>query len=354
MLPTIAWLNNTVKLIDQRLLPTREKYLTCRTVEEVAKAIETMAIRGAPAIGVAAAYGTALGARTIKAASWPAFSKKLEAVTARLAKTRPTAVNLFWALNRMTACMKRCEPEWRTAPEALLAEARQIEREDLEMNRQLSKYGATLIPQNGQVITYCNTGGLATAGVGTALGALKEAHDQGKRLHVFACETRPVLQGMRLTAWELARARIPFTLISDNMAGSLMRQGRVNCVIVGADRITANGDAANKIGTYSLAVLAQYHGIPFYVAASTSTIDHAMPSGHHIVIEERPADELFKFYLPQYRPRRVAVHNPSFDVTPHDLITGIVTEAGVHRPPYNFSSQKPESRSQNKGNSPDS
>lgn len=336
MLPTIAWINGRVKLIDQRQLPTQEKYLLCKTVEELSRAIESLAIRGAPAIGVAAAYGVALGAQSVRASSWPSFSRKMDSVFTRLAKTRPTAVNLFWALNRMRDRLAKCEPDWKAAPDALLVEAQLVERQDLDMNRRLTKSGAAIMPQGGQIITYCNTGGLATAGVGTAFGVLKEAHDQGKRIHVYACETRPVLQGLRLTAWELARAKVPFTLISDNMAGFLMSKGRVNCVIVGADRITTRGDVANKIGTYSLAVLAQYHGLPFYVAAPTSTVDASLTRGEQIPIEERSPDELFRYYLPRYRLKGASVFNPAFDVTPHHLISGIITEQGVQRPPYSF------------------
>ncbi len=337
MLPTIAWVKGTVKMIDQRRLPTREVYITCRQYQGVAHAIRTMVIRGAPAIGVAAAYGVALAARQAIRSRHLAF---VERAIARLAQTRPTAVNLFWALDRMRRVLAHNLDRGRnpgSVADALLKEARAIERGDLAMNRCLARLGARLLKSGWNVLTYCNTGGLATAGVGTAFGILEEAHRQGKRIHVFPCETRPVLQGLRLTTWELARAKVPFTLITDNMAGALMAQGRIHAIVVGADRIAANGDVANKIGTYTLATLARAHHVPFYVAAPWSTIDGGVRSGASIPIEERGAEELFKFYLPRVRPPHVSVLNPAFDITPARLVSAIITDRGIHRPPYKFS-----------------
>jgi methylthioribose-1-phosphate isomerase len=298
----IRWRGDRLELLDQRLLPDKKVYVVCRTAEQVAKAIRDMVVRGAPAIGVAAAYGVVLGKGAAKA---------YEVLRA----SRPTAVNLFWALERM----KRA-----SAPEA---EARAIYEEDLAANRALGERGAELIPERARVMTHCNTGALATAGHGTALGVVRSA--KGKKVSVIACETRPYLQGARLTAWECLQEGIPCTLITDNMAGHLMSCGEVDVVIVGADRIAANGDVANKIGTYALAVMAKRHGIPFYVAAPLSTFDAKIPDGSHIPIEERPAHEVLGYRKLRWAPKGVQVRNPAFDVTPAELITGIICEKGV-------------------------
>jgi methylthioribose-1-phosphate isomerase len=298
----IRWHGDSVQFLDQRALPERTVYVTCRTAEEVASAIRDMVVRGAPAIGCAAAFGVVLG-------------KGAEAAYDVLAKSRPTAVNLFWALGRM-----------RKAKD-LRAEAEAIFAEDLAANRAMGAHGAQLIPEKARVMTHCNAGALATAGHGTALGIIRSAKDKG--ISVIANETRPYLQGARLTAYELVQEGIPCTLITDNMAGHLMSRGEVDVIVVGADRIAANGDVANKIGTYALAVLAKRHGIPFYVAAPLSTFDPAIPDGSHIPIEERPAGEVTGYREARWAPDGVQVRNPAFDVTPADLITGIVTEKGV-------------------------
>ena len=298
----IRWKGDRLELLDQRLLPGKKKYITCRTAEQVAKAIKDMVVRGAPAIGCAAAFGVVLGkgsARSFKV----------------LSESRPTAVNLFWALERM----KKAKD--------LEAEAKAIFDEDLAANRAMGELGATLIPERARVMTHCNTGALATAGHGTALGVIRSS--KNKKIRVIANETRPYLQGARLTAWELVQEGIPCTLITDNMAGHLMSRGEVDVVVVGADRIAANGDVANKIGTYSLAVLAKRHGIPFYVVAPLSTFDPKIPSGKEIPIEERPAAEVTGYRDLKWAPNGVAVRNPAFDVTPAELITGIVCEKGV-------------------------
>ena len=298
----LRWQGGRLELLDQRLLPDKKVYVVCRTAEQVAKAIHDMVVRGAPAIGVAAAYGVVLGKGAPKAYEL-------------LAKSRPTAVNLFWALDRMKKAQN------------LEAEARAIYEEDLAANRALGERGAELIPDGARVLTHCNTGALATAGHGTALGVVRSA--KSKKVSVIACETRPYLQGARLTAWECLQEGIPCTLITDSMAGHLMSRGDVDVVIVGADRIAANGDVANKIGTYSLAVMAKRHGIPFYVAAPLSTFDPQIPDGSHIPIEERPADEVLGYRQLRWAPRGVQVRNPAFDVTPAELITGIICEKGV-------------------------
>jgi methylthioribose-1-phosphate isomerase len=299
----IRWKGDRVEFLDQRLLPGKTKYLTCRTARQVAKAIKDMAVRGAPAIGCAAAFGAVLG-------------KGRPAAFEVLAKSRPTAVNLFWALERM-----------RKAKGGLEAEALAIFNEDIAANRALGRLGAELIPDHARVMTHCNTGALATAGYGTALGVIRSS--KGKKISVIANETRPYLQGARLTAWECVQEGIPCTLITDSMAGHLMSRGEVDLVIVGADRIAANGDVANKIGTYSLAVLANRHGIPFYVAAPLSTFDPAIADGSKIPIEERGADEVTGYGSTRWAPRGVKVRNPAFDVTPAELVTGIITERGV-------------------------
>ena len=331
MRPTIWWDEDEVAMIDQRRLPAEEVYVRCRRPDEVADAIRTMVIRGAPAIGVAAAFGIVLGARE---AGEGAFTpERFEAVAARLRETRPTAVNLFWAIDRM----RRRFDAARGGPglsAALLAEALAIETEDLEACHRMGDLGAALLPENVRVLTHCNAGGLATAGYGTALGVIRSAAKAGKLLRVFADETRPYLQGARLTAWELMHDGIPTTLITDNMAGHLIARGEIDAVIVGADRIAANGDVANKIGTYTVAVVARENGIPFYVAAPVSTIDLGTATGADIVIEERPADEVTMHAGTRLAPEGVLVRNPAFDVTPHRYVTAIVCERGVARPPF--------------------
>jgi len=337
----ILYENNVLKMIDQRLLPVEELWLEYTDYRAVAEAIKTMVVRGAPAIGVAAAFGAAFGAREIVAESYEAFSVEFEKVCAVLGATRPTAVNLFWALDRM----KRCADAHRTLSLAglkarLIGEAMEIAAEDLRLNRTLGKNGAELIPDNARVLTHCNAGALATGGYGTALGVIRAAVEAGKKVAVIADETRPWLQGARLTAWELQRDNIPVTLICDNMAGHLMSKGEIDCVIVGADRIAANGDTANKIGTYTVAVLAREHGLPFYVAAPISTIDLAIPDGSHIPIEERDRREVTHSGERQLAPEGVAVRNPAFDVTPARLITAIITERGVARGNYGVELKK--------------
>jgi methylthioribose-1-phosphate isomerase len=334
MVRTVEWRNDTVVMIDQRLLPTQEVYRVYRDYREVARAIRDMVIRGAPAIGVAAALGIALGMQRVRGNPATAFERICTAMSA----TRPTAINLFWAIDRMRRAFARVSD--RSLPEirdALLQEARAIHREDIAANRALGKHGATLIPAHTQVLTHCNAGALATAGYGTALGVIRAAQEGGKQISVLATETRPFLQGARLTAWELKKDHIPATLITDSMAGCFMRAGDVSCVVVGADRVAANGDVANKIGTYSLAVLAQRHRIPFFVAAPTSTIDLACPSGNQIPIENRDPREITHVGDRQIAPTGINVANPAFDVTPHALVTAIITERGVARPPYKVS-----------------
>jgi len=334
---TIAWRDDRLVLLDQTRLPEAEVYRECRSWVEVAEAIRTLQVRGAPAIGVTAAFGVALAARASRAETFEGLQQDVEAAIAGLGATRPTAVNLFWALGRMRRCLEahRALP----LPEArarLLAEARAILEEDIAANRRLGAHGAGLITEGARVLTHCNAGGLATAGYGTALGVIRAAQEAGRRPFVWVGETRPVLQGARLTAWELAREGIPHAVIADVAAASLMARGEVDLVVVGADRIAANGDTANKIGTYSLAVLAEAHGLPFYVAAPTSTIDPALPSGAAIPIEERDAREIRELAGRPLAPAASPVRNPAFDVTPARLITAIVTEQGVHRPPYAF------------------
>ncbi len=319
-------------MIDQRLLPNREVYRLYRDASDVMRAIKEMVVRGAPAIGVAAAMGLALGARSLSA---DRFARDFEKLCRAFAATRPTAVNLFWAIERMRRVVRsNAQRSVDTIRTLLEREALSIYEEDLEANRRLAEHGAALLPRKCTVLTHCNAGGLATAGIGTALGIIVAARDAGKRISVYADETRPVLQGARLTAWELRRERIPVTVITDNMAGHFMQRGKIDAVIVGTDRTAANGDVANKIGTYSLAVLAARHKIPFYVAAPTSSIDLNCRSGDKIPIEERAADEVTHVNGKMLTPRGVKVANPAFDVTPHELVTAIVTENGVARPPY--------------------
>jgi methylthioribose-1-phosphate isomerase len=331
---TVAWHEDRVRLLDQRRLPEDLTYIDCGDYREVAEAIRTLAVRGAPAIGIAAAMGLALGARSLASAPADEFPSRLAKIADDLASTRPTAVNLFWALDRM----KRIAAEHKHLERAALVrrltdEAQAILEEDVAMNRTMGAIGATFVHDQDTVLTHCNAGALATGGYGTALGVIRAAWGSGKRIRVVADETRPVLQGARLTAWELMQDGIPVTLITDNMAGALMRQGRIQSCIVGADRITANGDVANKIGTYSVAVLAHHHGLPFYVAAPTSTLDLSLRSGADIPIESRNAREVTHVNgRTNVAPEGVLVDNPAFDVTPADLITAIITEKGAFRP----------------------
>ena len=321
-------------MIDQRALPLLERYVTCTDYQEVIVAINDLTIRGAPAIGVAAAMGIALGVRRLPDASPAAMRNAFDEICKQFAAARPTARNLFWAIERMRRCFAETANSLRLIREALIAEAIRIGEEDVAINRRLGANGRDLIPDGARILTHCNAGALATAGYGTALGVIRAAREEGKKLHVYVDETRPVLQGARLTAWELMREAVPCTLIADNMAGFLMQRGEVDLVIVGADRIAANGDTANKIGTYPLAVLARAHGIPLYIAAPLSTIDPVLADGGLIPIEERDPAELTHCGGVRTAPEGVSVWNPAFDVTPHDLITAIVTEAGVIHPPF--------------------
>jgi methylthioribose-1-phosphate isomerase len=329
---TVEWRRGRVVMLDQRLLPNREVYRLYRDASDVMLAIKELVVRGAPAIGVAAAMGLALGTRTLSADK---FARDFDKLCRAFAATRPTAVNLFWAIERMRRVVREnAQRPVDTLRTLLEREALSIYEEDLEANRRLSAHGATLLPRKCSVLTHCNAGGLATAGIGTALGVIVAARDAGKRISVFADETRPVLQGARLTAWELRRERIPVTVITDNMAGHFMQRGKIDAVIVGTDRTAANGDVANKIGTYSVAVLAARHKIPFYVAAPTSSIDLNCRSGDRIPIEERGSEEVSHVNGKMLTPRGVKIANPAFDVTPHQLVTAIITENGVARPPY--------------------
>lgn len=330
----IEWLEpGRVRLLDQTRLPTEELYVETADYRDIAAAIRELRVRGAPLIGIAAAYGLALAAGSIDTHDGGTFRQRLGEAAVELANTRPTAVNLRWALERMLAAAGRAaSPQEGRA--ALAAEARRIHEEDIAANRRLGAQGAAVLPRGAAVLTHCNTGSLATGGYGTALGVVQAAWEQEKLLHVYVTETRPLLQGARLTAWELRGLGIPFTLIVDGAAGSLLRAGRVQAVVVGADRIAANGDVANKIGTYSLAVLGREAGVPFYVAAPTSTIDLATASGDEIPIEERDAAEVTSFAGIRAAPEGTAAANPAFDVTPHDYVTAIITEAGIARPPY--------------------
>jgi methylthioribose-1-phosphate isomerase len=337
MVPTLTWTPEGVRFIDQTKLPLEESYVLATTYEQVADVIVTMVVRGAPAIGVSAAYGIALGAMQTKAESAERFAPEFEKICARLAATRPTAVNLFWAIDRMKALFQHLLSSGTSLAQIqkkLLDEAHAMYEEDIAACKAIGNHGAPLLPQNGSILTHCNAGALATCGYGSALGPVRTAVERGQKIHVYADETRPFLQGARLTAWELMADGIPTTVICDNMAASLMRQGRIQAVIVGADRIAANGDTANKIGTYNLAILAREHGIPFYVGAPWSTIDLATPNGEAIPIEERPAREVTHHAGKQVTPHGVGICNPAFDVTPAKYITAIITERGVMRAPY--------------------
>jgi methylthioribose-1-phosphate isomerase len=327
---TLRWRDGRLELIDQRRLPLEFEYVACADAAQVAAAIRDMVVRGAPAIGCTAAYGVALEAQRHAQSSRAQFDAALENSFDVLAASRPTAVNLFWAIERMRQCHAQHRSDsTRVEAQALLDLARQIYLDDIEINRAIGRHGAPLIHDGARVMTHCNAGALATAGHGTALGVIRSARDAGKRISVIANETRPYLQGARLTAWELVQENIPVTLVTDNMAGHLMQQGRVDVIVVGADRIAANGDTANKIGTYTLAVLAERHRIPFYVAAPLSTIDIAIADGGGIPIEERDPAEVTGFRGMRWAPEGVGVANPAFDVTPAALITGLITEKGV-------------------------
>jgi len=332
--PTVVWDDGAVVMIDQRRLPAEEVYVRCRDHHEVAAAIKDMVIRGAPAIGVAAAMGIALGVR-LSGAEGAALRRELEGICAELGATRPTAVNLFWAIERMRRRFDElCDSGGEALRAGLVREALAIHAEDVAACRRMGDLGADLLPGSARILTHCNAGALATAGYGTALGIVRSAARQGKVKLVYAGETRPYLQGARLTAWELLHDGIPTTLITDNMAGHMMATGQVDAVLVGADRIAANGDVANKIGTYTLAVLAKENGIPFYVAAPVSTVDLATLAGSSIAIEERSPDEVTHHGGRRLAPEGVGVRNPAFDITPHRYVTAIVCERGVARPPY--------------------
>ncbi len=341
MFKTIEWTDDGVRMIDQTRLPAEEVYRTCRTYQEVAEAIRSMVIRGAPAIGVAAAMGMALGVKNSCARTVEALRAEFETIAQTISKTRPTAVNLFWAVKRMREVFEKSlacegsEAERITAVKVHLSnEARLILAQDIAVNQALGRYGATLFHEGASVLTHCNAGALATGGYGTALGVVRACVAEGKKLRVFADETRPFLQGARLTAWELAKDGIPVTLITDNMAGYFMKRREIQAVIVGADRIAANGDVANKIGTYTLAVLARENMIPFYVAAPLSTIDLSVASGDEIPIEERSPAEVTHWAGVQTAPENVEARHPAFDVTPHRYVTAIITERGIAREPY--------------------
>jgi methylthioribose-1-phosphate isomerase len=333
MRPTIEWQDGKVVMIDQRKLPLEESYVECRNEEDISLAIETMIIRGAPAIGIAAAYGVALG--VMNTAPTEDLERELGRIVGRLSRTRPTARNLFWALERM----RHVHEENKLLPCGalglrLLREAQAIEAEDLETNKKIGSFGKDLIEDGDSILTHCNAGGLATAGYGTAVGVIRAAFEEGKKVHVFVDETRPFLQGARLTVWELDRLGIPITLITDSTAGWLMKGGEIDRVVTGADRIARNGDVANKIGTYSLAVLADHHGLPFYVAAPLNTFDFSLRSGAEIPIEERPGDEVRRAGGCPVTLPDVRVRNPAFDVVPAKLVTAIISEKGISRPPY--------------------
>jgi methylthioribose-1-phosphate isomerase len=341
MIQTLEWTDQGVRFIDQTKLPTEETYVTCRTHEQVADVIRTMVVRGAPAIGVAAAMGIALGVNNSKAETVGDLKRELDQICDNMGKTRPTAVNLFWAIHRMQEKFERI----RIRPiaqikQGLVEESKRMHAEDIAANQAMGRHGATLMPSEGGVLTHCNAGALATAGYGTALGVIRAAVEQGKKIHVYADETRPFLQGSRLTAWELMKDGIPTTVISDSMAGALMKQGKIGAIVVGADRIAANGDVANKIGTYTVAVLAKENGIPFFVAAPISTVDLACPDGDKIPIEQRNPREVTHIGGKQMVPDGVSIENPAFDVTPARYVAAIITERGIARAPYLESLQK--------------
>lgn len=341
MINTIEWKNNQVVMIDQRKLPQKEAYVICSDYRQVIQAIKKMVIRGAPAIGIAAAMGLALGAQKSKASTLKDFKVRFDAICEAMGQARPTAVNLSWAVQRMQKVVDG-KRTWKVEAlkKALIKEGQQMLSEDVAINKRLGFLGQKVIKNQATVLTHCNAGALATGGYGTALGVIRAAKEAGKEVRVIADETRPFLQGARLTAWELARDAIPITLITDNMAGYLMQQKKIDIVIVGADRIAANGDTANKIGTYSVAVLAKEHDIPFYVAAPCSTIDREMESGEDIPIEERPEKEVTHIGSKRIAAPGISVLNPAFDVTPHSYINGIITEKGILTAPYGRSISK--------------
>lgn len=346
MIIPVKWSDEegAVLMLDQRLLPTEEKWLTLRTYTEVADAIREMVVRGAPAIGVSAAYGVALGVKNFVGTNLLDLEDEFDYVSEIIGKTRPTAVNLFWALDRMKRTFQKAQSEGKSIAEIkqiLIDDAKAIHEEDIESQRLIAEFGSELIEDNSTVLTHCNAGALATGGVwGTALGVIRGAVNQGKTVKVFADETRPYLQGARLTAWELLQDEIPVTLITDNMSGHVMKQGKIHAVVVGSDRIAANGDVANKIGTYMVAVMAKRHNIPFYVAAPLSTVDLNCPTGEQIPIEERNVREITHVKDIQLAPEGIDVANPAFDVTPNELVSAIITEKGVARAPYTESLRK--------------
>jgi methylthioribose-1-phosphate isomerase len=340
MLPTIEWQGDVIVMVDQRKLPSQEIYVRCSSAQEVARAIRTMVIRGAPAIGVAAAFGIALGMRKSAAKGTRQFAVEFQKICDMMAATRPTAVNLFWAIDRMKRVFAEGAQSGQSPEELatrLEQEARSIHDEDVASCRAMGGFGAAIVPDGARVLTHCNAGALATAGYGSALGVVRAAIEQGKQVAVIADETRPFLQGARLTAWELVRDGINTTVITESMAGPLMRAGDIDLVVVGADRIAANGDTANKIGTYTVAVLAHEHKLPFYVAAPLSTIDLSTPDGEHIPIEERDEREITHIGPSRLTPEGARIRNPAFDVTPHRYIAGIITERGIVRPPFSES-----------------
>ncbi len=334
MIPTVEWGQNSVKILDQSLLPEKVEVLVCDDYQSVVQAIRDLKVRGAPAIGVTAALGLALGAQSITASSFAEFQAAFQVMCDRMRDARPTAVNLFWAIDRMKRfVLERKDKPLAWLQQQVIHEAQTILDEDIQMNQAIGDFGAALIKDGQTILTHCNAGALATAGYGTALGVIRSAWKTKKGIRVIADETRPVLQGARLTAWELQQDGIPTTLITDNAAGSLMKQGRIHLCVVGADRIAANGDVANKIGTYSVAVLAKVHGIPFYVAAPSSTIDMTMTSGEQIPIEQRSSSEVTTLHsVRSIAPEGIEVLNPAFDVTPAEYITGIITDRGVVAP----------------------
>jgi methylthioribose-1-phosphate isomerase len=335
MIETMRWKEGCLELVDQTLLPSELVHKDCRNVEEIAEAIESLRVRGAPAIGIAGAFGVVLGAQEVREEKKELFLQELEKRFSRLAATRPTAVNLFWALDRMRGVLETCRTESvEEIRQRLLDEALKIQEEDRAICRKIGFNGAELLEDGMTVLTHCNAGGLATADFGTALGVIYAAKEQGKRIHVFADETRPLLQGARLTTWELMQNGIETTLITDNMAAWVMSRGKIDCVIVGTDRVARNGDVANKIGTYGVAISARAHGIPFYVAAPFSTIDRSLAGGEDIPIEERKPEEITTLAGKRIAPESVQVFNPAFDVTPHAYVTAIVSEWGVARAPY--------------------
>jgi methylthioribose-1-phosphate isomerase len=335
MIPTIEWTESGVVMLDQRRLPAEEVYNTYTSHTAVAEAIRTMVIRGAPAIGIAAAMGIALGVGRADPSSAADLDAWFERVCSDIRATRPTAVNLFWAVERMRAVYGRTRTEGiQAVRDALVREALEMHSEDIAANRAIGRYGQGLLPEKARVLTHCNAGALATAGYGTALGVIRAAVEAGKQIHVFADETRPFLQGARLTAWELEKDSIPVTVITDNMAGHFLKNGNIDCVVVGADRIAANGDVANKIGTYSVSVLAHENGVPFFVAAPVSTLDLSLPDGSHIPIEERDPDEVRSIQGILITPADAKVANPAFDVTPNRYVHAIITDRGIARPPF--------------------